>query len=44
MPAVLMTGYDKGKVQLSDQELSHTVLLAKPVNVAKLSQTLNSLS
>jgi len=43
LPAILMTGYDRDKVQLSNQELNHTALLAKPVSVAKLSQTLESL-
>jgi len=43
MPAILMTGYDEGKVQLSAYDLDKTEVLAKPISIATLSQTLDKL-
>jgi len=43
IPAIFMTGYDRGEVQLSADEQRHTLILSKPVQIPDLSQHLEAL-
>jgi len=43
MPVIFITGYDQNKVQLSDEERQYSCTLSKPVQVAELSQHIESM-
>ncbi len=43
IPVVFMTGYDRGRVELREDELANTEVLSKPVQISVLSQHLSRL-